>query len=93
MYDTFTNAESWASAMELCVPASALSGLTLSGPEMFNGPPLLEDQHAWRGSDESDSRNRIRLCIGCHFFAWFKKENGGQNMISILYLQDFQTAE
>lgn len=92
MYDTFTNAESWASAMELCVPASALSGLTLSGPEMFNGLPLLEDQQLGGVLMKVIQEIVLGYVLGVIFFAWFKKENGGQNDIDPIP-SDFQTVE
>lgn len=93
MYDTFTNAESWASAMELCVPASALSGLTLSGPEMFNGLPLLEDQQLGGVLMKVIQEIVLGYVLGVIFFAWFKKENGGgANEIDPIP-SDFQTVE
>ena len=36
LYDTYTNPDVWLKAMELCVPASTLAGLSLSGPELFS---------------------------------------------------------
>ena len=81
MYDTFTNAESWASAMQLCVPASALTDLKLSGPEMFNGLPLLEDQQLGGVLMKIIQEIVLGYVLGVTFFAWFKRENGGGNAI------------
>ncbi|MED3691418.1 cytochrome c oxidase assembly factor CtaG [Peribacillus butanolivorans] len=92
MYDTFTNAESWASAMELCVPASALSNLSLSGPEMFNGLPLLEDQQLGGVLMKVIQEIVLGYVLGVIFFAWFKKENGEQNGIDPIP-SEFQTVE
>lgn len=44
LYDTYYNAESWMKAMELCVPVSTLSSLSLSGPEMFTNMTAVTDQ-------------------------------------------------
>ena len=81
MYDTFTNAESWVSAMQLCVPASALAGLKLSGPEMFSGLPVLEDQQLGGVLMKIIQEIVLGYVLGFAFFAWFKKENGGENSI------------
>lgn len=92
LYDTFTNAESWASAMALCVPASALSNLTLSGPEMFNGLPLLEDQQLGGVLMKVIQEIVLGYVLGVIFFAWFNKENGGQNDIDPIPAE-FQTVK
>lgn len=44
MYETYTNGDAWLKAMELCVPASTLSGLSLSGPELFTDMKPVADQ-------------------------------------------------
>lgn len=44
MYATYTNGEAWLKAMELCVPAATLSGLSLSGPELFTDMKPAADQ-------------------------------------------------
>ncbi|WP_249664177.1 cytochrome c oxidase assembly protein, partial [Lysinibacillus sp. D4B1_S16] len=44
MYETYTNGYAWLKAMELCVPASTLSGLSLSGPELFTDMKPVADQ-------------------------------------------------
>lgn len=92
IYDTFTNAESWASAMELCVPASALAGVTLSGPEVFNGLPLLEDQQLGGVLMKVIQEIVLGYVLGVIFFAWFKKENGGGSGVDPIPTE-FQTVE
>ncbi len=44
MYATYSNPELWAKSLALCVPASTLASLDLSGPEMFTSMSLLHDQ-------------------------------------------------
>lgn len=44
LYATYNEGEAWLKAMELCVPVSTLSGLTLSGPELFVDISSLRDQ-------------------------------------------------
>jgi len=44
LYLTYSEPQAWLTALQLCVPADMLSGLNLTGPEMFNTLPLVEDQ-------------------------------------------------
>ena len=44
LYSTYSDPSAWAEAMKLCVPLDTLSGMTLTGPEMFSSMPVLEDQ-------------------------------------------------
>lgn len=44
MYATYSNPELWAKSLALCVPASTIAHLDLSGPEMFTSMSLLHDQ-------------------------------------------------
>lgn len=44
LYATYTEGEAWLKAMELCVPVTTLSGLTLSGPELFIDISPIRDQ-------------------------------------------------
>lgn len=47
VYETYKSGEAWLQAMALCVPASTLSGLSglgISGPELFTNMPTLVDQ-------------------------------------------------
>ena len=81
IYGTFTNPESWANAMRLCVPSSTLSGLNLSGPEVFSGIPPLEDQQLGGVLMKIIQEIVLGYVLGVTFFAWYKKENGGNNAI------------
>ncbi|APH05381.1 cytochrome c oxidase assembly factor CtaG [Bacillus weihaiensis] len=44
LYLTYSEPQAWINALQLCVPADMLSGLNLTGPEMFNILPTVEDQ-------------------------------------------------
>lgn len=47
VYETYQSGEAWLQAMALCVPASTLAGLSglgISGPELFTNMPTLVDQ-------------------------------------------------
>ncbi|RFU60501.1 cytochrome c oxidase assembly factor CtaG [Bacillus sp. V59.32b] len=92
LYTTFTDATAWAQAMELCVPASALSGLNLSGPELFNGMPPLEDQRTGGVLMKIIQEIVYGIVLGYVFFAWYRKESGGPNKIDPLPTE-IQTAE
>lgn len=75
MYSTFTNPDSWAHALRLCVPTSTLSSLNLSGPEMFSGLPALEDQQLGGVLMKITQEIVLGYVLGVVFFAWFKQEN------------------
>ncbi len=44
LYLTYSEPQAWLNALQLCVPSDMLSGLNLTGPEMFNTLPIVEDQ-------------------------------------------------
>ena len=44
VYETYSSGEAWLKAMALCVPAGTLSGLSISGPELFTNMPTVYDQ-------------------------------------------------
>ena len=67
--------------MRLCVPASTLSGLHLSGPEVFSGLPAIEDQQLGGVLMKVIQEIVLGYVLGVIFFAWYKKENGGENAI------------
>lgn len=81
IYSTYTNPDSWASAMRLCVPSTTLSSLHLSGPEVFSGLPPLEDQQLGGVLMKVIQEIVLGCVLGVTFFDWYKKENGGENAI------------
>lgn len=44
LFETYSNPQAWIQALSLCVPSEMLSGLSLTGPEMFSSMPVMEDQ-------------------------------------------------
>ncbi|MEK3804972.1 cytochrome c oxidase assembly factor CtaG [Metabacillus sp. SLBN-84] len=74
LYSTYTNPAAWASALELCVPASMLAGLDLTGPEMFNTLPLVEDQQLGGIMMKIIQEFVYGGLLGIIFFKWARKE-------------------
>lgn len=81
LYATYADPSAWAEAMKLCLPASSLSGLQLSGPEMFSGLPLTDDQQLGGVIMKIIQEIVYGIVLGYTFFAWFRKENGGIDKI------------
>ena len=74
MYATYTNGEAWLKAMELCVPASTLSGLTLSGPELFTNMPPVDDQQLGGVIMKIIQEIIYGVLLAMVFFQWYKSE-------------------
>lgn len=77
IYETYSNPLVWAQAMELCVPASTLANLNLTGPEMFNTMPLLDDQKTGGVIMKIIQEIVYGFILAKIFFAWYNKENEG----------------
>ncbi|WP_042349060.1 cytochrome c oxidase assembly factor CtaG [Bacillus massiliigorillae] len=75
MYSTFSNPTQWLTAMELCVPASTLSGLNITGPEVFNTMPLLEDQKTGGIIMKIIQEIVYGVVLAHIFFQWSRQEN------------------
>jgi len=75
MYETYSNAVYWLLAMELCVPSSTLSSLNLSGPELFNTLPLLDDQMTGGVIMKVIQEVVYGFVLAKIFFAWYKSES------------------
>ncbi|WP_409305301.1 cytochrome c oxidase assembly factor CtaG [Peribacillus sp. SCS-155] len=75
LYSTFSDPSAWSKAMELCVPSSSLAGLNLSGPELFNGLPLMDDQQLGGVLMKVIQEVVYGVVLGYIFFAWYRKEN------------------
>jgi putative membrane protein len=74
MYATYTNGDAWLKAMELCVPASTLSGLTLSGPELFTNMPPVDDQQLGGVIMKIIQEIIYGVLLAMVFFQWYKSE-------------------
>lgn len=92
LYSTYTNPDSWANAMRLCVPIDTLSSLNLSGPEIFSGMAALEDQQLGGVLMKIIQEIVLGYVLGVIFFAWYRKENGGNNSIDPIPT-DLKTAD
>lgn len=76
IYSTFTDPDNWAQAMTLCVPATMLANLSLSGPEMFSGLPAIEDQQLGGVLMKVIQEIILGYTLSVMFFAWYKREAG-----------------
>lgn len=74
LYSTYSDASAWLKAMELCVPASTLSGLNLSSPELFSNMPVLEDQRLGGIIMKIIQEIVYGVILAQVFFEWFRKE-------------------
>jgi putative membrane protein len=74
LYETYSDAQAWTTALKLCVPASMLSSLDLPGPQMFNALPLLEDQQLGGIIMKIIQELAYGTILGYIFFQWVKRE-------------------
>ncbi|MGG3574430.1 cytochrome c oxidase assembly factor CtaG [Bacillus gobiensis] len=74
LYHTYTDSAAWAEAIKLCVPSDMLQGITLSGPEMFNTLPPLEDQRLGAIVMKVFQEIILGTFLAIVFFDWVKKE-------------------
>lgn len=82
MYATYTNGDAWLKAMELCVPASTLSGLTLSGPELFTNMPPVDDQQLGGVIMKIIQEIIYGVLLAMVFFQWYKSEQDNAEEIT-----------
>lgn len=80
MYATFSDPSSWMQALELCVPASTLAGLDLSGPEMFNSMSLIHDQQLGGVLMKVIQEIVYGYVLAQIFFSWYRKEQKESDM-------------
>ncbi|WP_066289512.1 cytochrome c oxidase assembly factor CtaG [Bacillus sp. FJAT-29937] len=74
LYSSFSDPDAWAKSLELCVPASTLAGLTLSGPEMFSNMTLLNDQQLGGIIMKIIQEVVYGVALAQIFFSWYRKE-------------------
>ena len=73
LYSTYSDPSAWAEAMKLCVPLDMLSGMTLTGPEMFSSMPVFEDQQL--GAVMKIIQEIVYgTFLAIIFFGWVRKE-------------------
>ncbi|MGJ7923090.1 cytochrome c oxidase assembly factor CtaG [Neobacillus sp. LXY-4] len=75
MYQTFSDPSSWLEALRLCVPTTTLSSLNLSGPEMFNSLPLIQDQQLGGVLMKIIQEVVYGTVLAQVFFKWYRKDS------------------
>lgn len=90
MYGTYSDSEMWMKAMELCVPTSTLSGLTLSGPELFSSMDLLSDQQVGGVLMKIIQEIIFGVILFRIFRKWWNTERTSQEEITQNALKEFQ---
>lgn len=83
VYATYSSGEAWLQAMALCVPSSTLAGLTglgISGPELFTDMPTLYDQQLGGILMKVIQEAVYVVVIGRIFLSWskYEKENADE---------------
>jgi putative membrane protein len=85
VYETYKSGEAWLQAMALCVPASTLSGLSglgISGPELFTDMPTLVDQQLG-GIIMKVVQELVYVgVLGSIFIKWYKEEQDNAEEIT-----------
>ncbi|MGM0873526.1 MAG: cytochrome c oxidase assembly factor CtaG [Bacillota bacterium] len=74
LYLTYSEPQAWINALQLCVPADMLAGLNLTGPEMFNTLPLVEDQQLGGVLMKIIQEIVYGTILAYIFFEWARKE-------------------
>ncbi len=82
MYETYTNGDAWLKAMELCVPASTLSGLSLSGPELFTDMKPVADQQLGGVLMKILQELIFGVLIASIFTKWYRSEQKDPDKIT-----------
>jgi len=90
LYDTYTNPDVWLKAMELCVPASTLAGLSLSGPELFSNMTPLDDQQLGGILMKIVQEIIYAVFLISIFFKWYKNEQDNAEEITQKALDDLK---
>ncbi|AMW98311.1 cytochrome c oxidase assembly factor CtaG [Rummeliibacillus sp. G93] len=81
-YATYTDGAMWMKAMALCVPASTLQGLTLSGPELFTSMSSLEDQQLGGVLMKIIQEIIFAVVLGRVFITWYRDEQENADQIT-----------
>jgi putative membrane protein len=74
LYATFSDPDAWTQSLALCVPSTTLSGLNLSGPEMFTSMPLLFDQQLGGILMKIIQELTFGVVLAKVFINWYRKE-------------------
>lgn len=90
LYETYSNPDIWLKAMELCVPASTLSGLTLSGPELFTSMSTVADQQVGGVLMKIIQEIIFGVILFRVFRDWWNSEKKDPDEITRQALKDFK---
>lgn len=93
VYDTYRSGEAWLQAMALCVPQSTLAGLSglgISGPELFTKMPTLYDQQLGGILMKVIQELIYVVVIGRIFVAWNREERENADAITQRDLEERQ---
>lgn len=82
LYATYTKPDMWLQAMALCVPTNTLSGLTLSGPELFSNMPAFEDQQLGGIIMKIIQEIIYGVVLFSIFFQWYRNEQDNADAIT-----------
>ncbi|WP_409253579.1 cytochrome c oxidase assembly factor CtaG [Bacillus sp. SCS-153A] len=74
LYATYYDPKEWLKALALCVPADTLSGLSLSGPELFTSMTLEHDQQLGGVIMKIIQEIVFGYVLASLFFQWYKKD-------------------
>ncbi|MDQ0227044.1 cytochrome c oxidase assembly factor CtaG [Metabacillus niabensis] len=74
LYLTYSDPQAWINALHLCVPGDMLAGLNLTGPEMFNTLPLVDDQQLGGVLMKIIQEVVYGSILAYVFFEWARKE-------------------
>ncbi|RIW27464.1 cytochrome c oxidase assembly factor CtaG [Bacillus salacetis] len=74
LYATYYDPQEWLKALALCVPANTLSGLTLSGPELFTSMSLEHDQQLGGVIMKIIQEIVFGVVLASLFFQWYNKD-------------------
>ena len=91
MYATYTVAESWMQAMALCVPGDLLSGLSLSGPELFTNMSPVSDQQVGGVLMKVIQEIIFGIILFKVFTKWWNNERANADEITANALKEFQS--
>ena len=93
VYETYYSGEAWLKAMALCVPPGTLSGLSISGPELFTNMPTLYDQQLGGIIMKVIQELIYVVVIGKIFIQWYRDEQKNADEITRKALIDRQNLE
>ncbi|MBE3102877.1 MAG: cytochrome c oxidase assembly factor CtaG [Bacilli bacterium] len=90
LFATYTSGDAWLKVMELCIPASIFSDLTLSGPELFSNMTAVEDQQLGGVVMKIIQELIYGVILAMVFFQWFQSEQDNAEEITNKALLDRQ---